>query len=276
MVIKITLIQSLITNSVKNETFLRGNVTKATNPQLTETAFHTQAGDEQYHEDILARAMFTQAERLKTWFSEYLTEHGNTADDPLISSEERDGTIDILLRVSDRFNVGYTKTIARLSQKYVEDRMLHLWYAATDIDEKKAAVYLQLAEDDLAGIKSCFKKVPPKRPTYNFPVAINLRFPVIGRTDQPTGTVFPLQLFNDPHVMAKGSDTEITYTLTGENGNMPIDDIILRADNECCTPFINPDGRWAVHANHVGMAVITLFSRHNDQVNTWFPIQVTP
>lgn len=276
MVIKITLIQSLIINSVKNETFLRGNVAKATNPQLTETAFHTQAGDEQYHEDILARAMFSQAERLKTWFSEYLTARGNTAEDALISSEEKDGTIDIMLRVSDRFNTGYTKTIARLSQKYVEDRMLHLWYAATDPDEKKSAIYMQLAEDDLVGIKKCFAKTPPKRPTYNFPTAIILRFPVTGVNNQPTGVVLPLSHFVDPYILAKGSDTEITYTLTGENGSMPIDDIVVRVDNPCCTPFLTDDGKWSLHGEREGMAVVTLFSRHNDQISVWFPVRVTP
>ena len=126
-VIKIQLIQSLILNSVKNETYLSGQLTKADNEKLVATAYHEAAGDEQYHQRMLSRGMFTQAEKLKTWFDEYLTGPGNTVDDPLVSSEETTDSFVILLKVSDRFNLGYVKTLARLGQKYVEDRMIHLW-----------------------------------------------------------------------------------------------------------------------------------------------------
>lgn len=54
-----------------------------------------------------------------------------------------------------------------------------------------------------------------------------------------------------------------------------IDDIIVRCDNACCTPAIGRNGQWLVRANSTGFTVVTLFSRHNDQVFAKFAIRVT-
>lgn len=279
--IKITLLQELIFNSVKNETFHRGQITKAADGKNTVVAFHEQAGDDEYHMAMIKRAMFSQAEKLKTWFSDYLSGNGMLAEDPLISSDEKNGQIDIILKVSDRFNDGYVKTLARLSQKYVEDRIIHLWWVSSNADLSK--MYAQIAEDDLQGILRCFAKKAPTAPVYHFPTAINIHYPLIRDNDDAPGYITPdnspvvdvMQLFNNPWVMRKGSDTEISYTLTGEDGNMPIDDIVVRCDNpHCCSACIS-DGMWSIKGIHPGITTVTLFSRHNDQVFAKFAVQVT-
>ncbi len=278
-VIKITLLKALAVNSAKNETFKTGVIDKAADQKNVTVAYHESAGDDQYDESMLARGFFTQCEMLKTWFSEYLVGGGLPTDDPLVSSEESNDSVEITLRVSDRFNKGYVKTLARLSQKYVEDRMIHLWWATSD--DKKAAFYAKLAEEDLAGITQCFNKTAPSAPSYNFPDTITLTFPVIDRratvpAGSPAGYVVPVDtLMSYPYIIAVGDVTEITYVLSCTSGNKPVDDIIVRADDGCCMPCLDEQGRWQVLGTKPGMSVITLFSRHDDRVFARFALRVT-
>ena len=280
--IKIQIIHSLAMNSAKNETYQKGVVDKAVKPDLITAAFHEQAGNEAYHEAMLGRYMFSQIELLKTFFSDYLTGGGNVAEDATIDSTEADGVSEILLKVSDRFNDGYVKTLARLSQKYVEDRMIYLWWHS--VSKEFAAIYAGAAEEDLAGIRGCFNKVAPSAPTYDFPTAIELRYPIIPERDHVPGyitpdnrdTIEPEMLFANPWVIGLGSETEISYTLSGEDNRKPIDDIIVRADNTCCQPFIMSNGRWCIRGQQTGYAIVTLFSRHNDQVFNSFAVRVVP
>ena len=280
--IKIQILHELAMNSAKNETFQKGVVDKAVKPQLIQAAFHEQAGNENYHEAMLGRYMFSQIELLKTFFVDYLTGDGNIAEDATIDSSEVDGVSEILLRVSDRFNNGYVKTIARLSQKYVEDRMVYLWW--NSVSKEFAAIYAAAAEEDLAGIQAAFAKTAPKAPEYHFPTAIEIRYPIIPERDGYPGyitpdnsdTIQPEILFANPWVISKGSETEISYTLSGENDKKPIDDIVVRADNPCCTPFIGTGGCWCLRGVSEGYTVITLLSRHNDKVFAQFAVRVTP
>lgn len=274
-VIKITLLKTLAVNSAKNETFKTGVIDKAADQKNITVAYHESAGDDQYDERMLARGFFTQCEMLKTWFSEYLTGSGNIADDALVSSEESDDSVEISLKVSDRFNLGYVKTLARLGQKYVEDRMVHLWWATSD--EKKAAFYAKLAEEDLAGITQCFNKTAPKSPEYSFAEEIELRFPMIedGGISKPDHEVPADTLMSFPYIIAAGEETEITYVLSNASGKKPVDDIIVRADDGCCMPCLDEYGRWQVRGIKPGMSVITLQSRHDDRVFERFALRVT-
>lgn len=277
--IKIQIIHSLAVNSAKNETYQKGVVDKAVKPELITAAFHSQAGNEAYHEAMLQRSMLTQIEKLKTYFSDYLTGDGNLAEDATISSTEEGGVSEIVLNVSDRFNNGYVKTLARLAQKYVEDRMIHLWWLP--VSKEFAAIYATAAEDDLEGIKGCFNKTAPAKPVYQFPTAIVVRYPIIPECYNIPGYILPDSpamppetLFQNPWIISRGSQCDISYVLTGEDGNKPIDDIVVRADNPCCNPYILPNGGWAVEGVSTGFSIITLFSRHNDQVFAKFAIRV--
>jgi hypothetical protein len=286
-IIKIQIIHALAMQSAKNETYQKGVVDKAVDQKLITAAYHEQAGNEAYHEAMLGRYLFSQIEKLKTYFADYLTGEGALANDATIDSTESDGITEILLEVSDRFNSGYTKTLARLSQKYVEDRMIHLWWAPVSKDF--AALYAGLAEDDLEGIRHCFHKTEPAAPHYNFPTAINLRYPVIPERNgvpgfiatvpaaSPAGSVIPVEtLFSNPYLLGRGETSEISYTLTGEDDKKPFDDIIIRCDNPaCCCAAIGPNGRWNIRGVNTGVTIVTLFSRHNDQVYAKFAVRVT-
>lgn len=280
--IKIQIIHALAMNSAKNETFQKGVVDKAVDPKLITAAFHEQAGNEQYHEAMLGRYMFSQIELLKTFFVDYLTGGGNIAEDATIDSTEAGGVTEILLNVSDRFNDGYVKTVARLSQKFVEDRMVYLWWLSVSKDF--AAIYATAAEEDRAALMACFSKTAPTAPSYNFPTAIEIRYPVLPERNGIPGfvtgsgspaAVVPLEtLYGNPWHIGRGQESEISYIITGENHGMPIDDIIVRSDNDCCIPFIGPNGRWNVRAVTTGFSIITLYSRHNDRVSASFAIRV--
>lgn len=274
-VIKIQLLKQLAVNSAKNETFQKGLIDKAEEPKNVTKAFHEAAGDDDFHERMLARGFFTQCEMLKTWFSEYLTGPGNTVENPLVDSEEQDDSFTILLRVSDRFNVGYVKTLARLGQKYVEDRMVHLWWATSD--ESKSAYYAKLAEQDLVSITQCFNKTAPSAPSYSFPDSITLQFPILeqGGISTPDNVVPADTLMSFPYIIAVGEETEITYVLACKSGKKPTDDIIVRADDGCCMPCLDDYGRWQVRGIKPGLTVITLQSRHDDTVFARFALRVT-
>jgi len=278
-VIKITLLKALAVNSAKNETFKTGVIDKAADQKNVTVAYHESAGDDQYDERMLARAFFTQCEMLKTWFSEYLVGGGSPADIPLVSSDETEDSVEITLRVSDRFNLGYVKTLARLGQKYVEDRMVQLWWATSD--EKKAAFYAKLAEEDLAGITQCFNKTAPSAPSYNFPDTITLQFPILDQratipAGSPAGYVVPADtLMSYPYIIAAGEETEISYVLSCASGKKPVDDIIVRADDGCCMPCLDSLGRWQVRGIKPGISIITLQSRHDDTVFARFALRVT-
>ena len=278
--IKIQIIHSLAVNSAKNETYQKGVVDKAVDAKLIRAAFHEQAGNEAYHETMLRRLLLTQIEKLKTYFSDYLTGGGNIAEDATIDSTEENDMTEIVLNVSDRFNDGYVKTLARLSQKYVEDRMIHLWWVP--VSKEFASLYAQVAEDDLDGIMNCFHKTAPEAPRYQFPTAIEIRYPIIPERNGTPGYITPdnsavIQpeiLFGNPWIIGRGQESEISYILTGENDRKPVDDIIVRADNPCCQPCIGSDGRWCLRGCSTGHTIVTLFSRHNDQVFAKFAVRI--
>lgn len=278
--IKIQIIHSLALNSAKNETYQKGVVDKAVDPKLITAAFHEQAGNEKYHEAMLGRSMFSQIEVLKTFFADYLTGGGNVAEDATIDSTETDGVTEILLKVSDRFNNGYVKTLARMSQKFVEDRMVYLWWLS--VSKEFAAIYNTAAEEDRTVIMNCFHKTAPEAPTYKFPTAIEVRYPIIPERDQMPGfitpdnkdVVMPEMLFANPFIIGIGQESEISYTLTGDDDTKPIDDIVVRADNPCCKTYIDKCGRWGVVGKSLGYTVVTLYSRHDDTVFAKFAIRV--
>lgn len=278
-IIKIQILHELAKNSAKNETYQKGVVDKAVDPKLITAAFHEQAGNEDYHEAMLSRYLFSQIELLKTFFADYITGGGNVAEDATIGATETAGVTEIVLNVSDRFNDGYVKTLARLSQKYVEDRMVYLWWLSVSKDF--AAIYASAAEEVRAAIMACFNKTAPTPPSYDFPTAIEIQFPSIGKraavpAASPAGYAVPADtLMSCPYIMAVGDETEISYVLYSPSGKKPVDDVIVRADDGCCMPCLNNEGRWKVKGIKPGMSVITLFSRHDDSVQARIAIRVT-
>lgn len=273
MNIKLSLIKSLIIESVKNETYQKGIFDKATDAN-TAAAYHEQAGDEEYHERMLSRAFYTNLEELKSYLGDYLTSNGATTADN-ICSEEKDDVVAIMLTVSERFNTSYTDTLSKLSAKYIEESMLADWWKPINAD--RTDFYAQCAEKDLAAIRRCFVKTAPKAPAYNFAEEIEIRFPILDGENgisTPAHEVPADTLMSYPYIIAAGENTELSYVLSNTSGKKIYDDIIVRADDGCCMPCLDETGGWLVRGIKPGISVITLQSRHDDRVFARFALRV--
>lgn len=246
--ITLTLIKPLILESVKNETYQKGNFDKATDPKALTMAYVEQAGDEEHHTRMLLRALSTNLEELKTHLSDYVASGGGTTGDNVSLSENGDNIVLVLL-VGDRFNHSMTPTLARLCSKYIEEGMLMDWYKPTD--EKKSAFYSQCVERDLTSIKRCFNKVAPKAPT--IPYAQNIEI---------TGGAVDIGI---------GEEHTITYTLT----DGAIDDIEIRVeDTSVCVVGRTPEG-FTVKGKAYGHTPAVLYSKHSPDVKAELDIFVT-
>ena len=248
LTISLTINKPLVIQSVKNETFLKGQIDKADKDNLITTAYHEQAGDEAYQEAILNRGFFTNLEELKTHFSDYLTSTGQSAGDNIYSDEEGDNII-ISLVVSDRFNTGYTSSLARLSSKYIEEAMLMDWWKP--INEKQSSLYAQFVERDLQAIKRCFNKTAPSAPSYKYPTSLNVN-----------GSAIDIGI---------GEEHTVTYAIS----DGAIDDIEVNIDDtHICQAGRNKEG-FTVIGNQLGHTYIQLYSRHNPELSQVVHVYVT-
>lgn len=247
--IKLTLFKPLILESVKNETFIKGNFDKAVEPKALTAAYVEQAGNEAYHDRILLRTLETSLGELKTQLSDYLvTMNGTTSGDNISSSEDGD-KIYIILVVGDRFNFSYTDTLAKLCAKYVEETMLMDWWRP--INEKQSALYATFIERDLVAIKKCFNKTAPKTPTIPYTQTIEL-----------TGSAVDIGI---------GEEQTISYTLSAG----AIDDIEIRvADEHICKVGRTEEG-FTVEGVIYGHTSAEIYSRHNPEARATVEIYVS-
>ena len=246
--ITLTLVKSLIIASVKNETFLHGQVVKATDDKLITEAYHEQAGDEAYQEAILSRALYTNLEELKTHLSDYLADSGQSSADNLYSEESGDNIV-MHIVVSQRFNQSYTNSLAKLSSKYIEESMLMDWWKP--INEKQSQLYAQFVERDLAAIKRCFNKTAPVAPSYKYPTSLSVN-----------GSAIDLGV---------GEDHTVTYSIS----DGAIDDIEIRIeDASICQAGRTSEG-FTVIGKQLGHTFIQLYSRHNTELTQTIHVYVT-
>jgi hypothetical protein len=247
--ISLTLSRSLILNSVKNETFFRGQVVKAADGKAITEAYHEQAGDEAYQEKILERGLATNLAELLTHFSDYLASSGQSSGDNVIDYSTDGDNIVISLVVSDRFNTGYTDPLAKLSSKYIEESMLMDWWKP--INEKQSALYAQFVERDLAAIKRCFNKTAPVAPSYNYPTSLNV-----------TGSSIDIGV---------GEEHTVTYTIS----DGAIDDIEIRIeDTVICQAGRTSEG-FTIIGKQLGHTYVELYSRHNEELSRTVHVYVT-
>lgn len=278
--IKITLYKNLIFETVKNETYKSGQIEKGAGEKTAQAVFHEQAGDEAYHLRILERNYRQAVAELESLLPEYLTGDEDPAADNLISTSEEGDKVEMFITVSERFNKSLVDPLAKLFSAYIENTMLTIWWVPVNND--KASYYSALTDRNLLAIRRSFQKKAPKAPVYHYPTAIILKYPIIGNSDGVPGLltpdnsnedVDPIMLFNNPVIIKRGDDTEISYTLTGEDGHSCIDDIIVRCDRDCCRIGID-GGMWHAYGICKGHTIVTLFSRHNDKVFAKFAIRV--
>lgn len=247
--IKLTLIKSVIINSVKNETFLRGQIAKAADQKATTEAYHEQAGDEAYQEALLSRGLYTNLEELKTHLTDYLTTSGQSTADNSIDSSENGDNIILSLVVSDRFNGGYVSSLARLSSKYIEESMLMDWWKP--INEKQSQLYAQFVERDLSAIKRCFNKTAPVAPSYRYTTTLDT-----------TGSSIDIGV---------GEEYTVTYSIS----DGAIDDIeALVEDRHICEVGRSSEG-FTIIGKMLGHTYIKLYSRHDEEKSKILHVYVT-
>ena len=246
--ITLTLLKPLIIESVKNETFQKGKFDKAVDQKAISMAYVEQAGNESYHERILERTLYTSLEELKTHLSDYLSTDGGTTADNITSSEEGDQII-ITLVVGDRFNHGYTDSLAKLSSKYVEECMLMDWWRP--INEKQSLLYANFVERDLAAIKRCFNKTAPVAPTYQYPTSLEVEASSID--------------------IGVGEEATVTYIISGG----AIDDIEIRIeDRQICDAGRSREG-FTIVGRQLGHTYVQLYSRHDESITETIHVYVT-
>lgn len=159
--------------------------------------------------------------------------------------------------------------------------VLYSWLATVHPELSKK--YGSELQGRLASVVSLvYEKRAPGVPHYKYPTAIILRYPILLSTVQlPPSPPFagglpgstPMHMMMEPWHMDLGQDSEITYTLVGEGGLMPFDDVFIRCDSPCCRIY-NDDNSWGMKACRKGVAIVTLFSRHDDRVCTSFTVKV--
>lgn len=247
-IITLTLVKSLIMESVKNETYQTGQVDKAINDKNILAAYHEQAGDEAYHLRMLERGLYTNISDLETFLAEYITNNDSTTGDN-ITSEETGDYIYINLRVGDRFNTSLTDPLAKLCSKYVEENMLADWWKPLNKD--KSALYLQYALKDLASIRRCFNKTAPKAPTYKYPTSIST-----------VGSAIDIGV---------GEECTVTYTIS----DGAIDDIEIRIEDEHLITAGRSREGFTIIGRQLGHTYIQLYSRHDEQVTQTVHVFVT-
>lgn len=247
--ITLTLVKPLIIESVKNDTFRKGQFDKAVDQKAATAAYQEQAGDDSYHERTIERALYTSIEELKTHLSDYICTSGLSAADNSISSDDSGNNILITLVVGGRFNKGYTQSLARLAAKYVEDSILFLWWSP--INEKQATFYAQLVERDLAAIKRCFNKTAPTAPTVPYTSKLEV-----------TGSAIELEV---------GEEHTVTYTLSDN----AVDDIEAKLEDNVIAEIGRSEHGFTIHAKQRGHTYATLYSRHNDSLTRTIHIYIT-
>ena len=246
--ITLTLVKPLIIESVKNETFLRGQVEKAANEKAITQAYHEQAGNEQYQERLLQRGLDTNLADLLTHLSDYLSSTGQSSGDNIYSSVSGDN-VTIQLTVSDRFNRGYTDPLAKLCSKYIEEAMLVDWWKP--INDKQSALYSQFVERDLAAIRRCFNKTAPTAPTV--PYTTYLR---------TTGSAIELEI---------GETATVTYEIS----DGAVDDIECRVEDATLIGAGRSEEGFTVTGKRRGHTYIELYSRHNPDLTRTVHVYVT-
>jgi len=255
MQIRLTIIKPLIIEAVKNETFLKGQTDKAATANASGTptggialAYHEQAGDETYHERLIARSLATYVADFKSLLGDFLTANGQTSGDNIIETVDGDNLI-LTLSVSDRFNTSLTDALAKLASEYITNATLMDWWRP--INERQSALYGTFLERNIASIRRCFNKTAPAVPTTPYTETLEI-----------TGSAVEL---------AVGEGHTVTYTLS----DGAIDDIEAMTMNKCICTIGRAENGFTLLGRRIGHAVVTIYSRHNPQLTHTINVYVT-
>ena len=287
MEIKLLLSKEEILQRVKAKTSRKARADRAAakeNSDSVRYSHNEEAGGDTDSNFLLLSSLRTALGRFKSVVADYViaTEGTPTADN--IHDNLNNTTVDVFtitMEVSERFNEAFTQPLADHASSYIEYQMLYDWYHpfAPEVAKNMAAAAAAVQVE----INQCFIKTRPKVPTYKYPTQIIMRYPIIPDRDGMPGYITPdnkdlmqpEMLYANPWIMGIGQESEISYTLRSENDDFePLDDIVVRADNARVCGVGFKGGKWHCWGRATGYTVVTLYSRHNDEVFCQFAVRI--
>lgn len=251
MIIKFQIIKSVVIEAVKSTTYLKAKVDSAADENAVKVGFNEAAGDDEVHENLLTHDFQTALEMVKTLLAEYLVPTAQSVGDNIIYYNDKDDDIvEFVLNASRRCNGTLTDTLARLVAKYVEDYMIFQWWTKTT-NLKQAEIYQASLAVDEKSIRRCFVLSGPTLPT--IPYTQHLTAKIDGSEEDGAVTI-----------ALENKEETLSYSI--DNG--AIDDIEARSDDPSVLEIHRSPEPYTFSLNPVntGVAIITLFSRHSDDL----------
>lgn len=259
MILKFQIIKSVVIDEVKRATYLKAKIDGAIDDKAIKMSFNEAAGDEEVHERTLTHDFQSALEVTKVILADYLAPDAQTMGDNIIYyGSKTDDVVEFVINVSRRCNGTLSDTLARLVAKYVEDYMIYQWWLKTT-NLKQAEPYLSSLSFDEQSIRRCFVLSGPVVPTV--PYTQHLTAKVDGSSGDGAITI-----------ALEEDDVNISYSI--DDG--AIDDIEARSSDPSIVEIQrSPDPyTFALKPRNTGVATVTLFSRHSDNLNTEIEVTV--
>ena len=259
MIIKFQIIKSVVIEAVKSTTYLKAKVDSAADENAVKVGFNEAAGDDEVHENLLTHDFQTALEMVKTLLAEYLVPTAQSVGDNIIYYNDKDDDIvEFVLNASRRCNGTLTDTLARLVAKYVEDYMIFQWWTKTT-NLKQAEIYQASLAVDEKSIRRCFVLSGPTLPTIPY-------------TQQLTAKVDGSEEDGAVTIALENKEETLSYSI--DNG--AIDDIEARSDDPSVLEIHRSPEPYTFSLNPVntGVAIVTLFSRHSDDLKVEVEVTV--
>lgn len=165
--ITLNLKKDLITEAVKADTYLTGQIDKSADAvKNASLAYNEQAGDEQYQERKLIRTLRSAVAKFEANMAEFVDSAVGSIDDTLSAATDQAPSFTITIVVSDRYNNGLAKPLSSLAEEYIVNVMDFTWWQA--IKPELAKNYLAFAQDSLTHIRLCLSKTAPAASASNY------------------------------------------------------------------------------------------------------------
>lgn len=152
--------KNLIIEAVKADTYITGIIDKSADAvKNAALAYNEQAGDDDYHMRKLSRTLAGAVGALEAQFAEFVDTSVDDSITDTLANVGGDGSFQIVIIVSDRYNSGLAYPIAQLSQEYLVNKMLYYWWQS--IRPALAKDYLSFSVESLTNIRLCLAKTAP-------------------------------------------------------------------------------------------------------------------
>lgn len=252
--ITLRLVPSLIIETVKTDTFIRGKIEKAAAENAEAMAYNKQAGDDDFHERKIQSAIVQAVEEVRSRIAAIVSPgirfHYEEESTTLRIDFDED-IIELAFYASSRLNPTLANTMARTAQRYVADKVLADWFIV--FDAQQAAAYQQAAANDMATLMRSFNRMPPTLPPCPYPRFIHFDEKevtiTVGQTVRLSYQVLPPPARNDVAVFQRKP------TLSDVKNDLA-------------------NRQLTITATYPGREQLTLYSVHDDSVRTTLNINI--